>query len=261
MTKYKCPKCGMEYDESGKCTMDDTTLIEVKKSQKNDHIHSHKDDQKSHNHRDHHKMMMQDFQKRFVVSAIVTIPILILSPLIQNLLGFSFTFIGDKYLLFLLSSFIFFWGGLPFLKGIFAELKQKRPGMMTLIALAISVAYFYSSAVVFGLEGKFFFWELATLIDVMLLGHWIEMRSVLGASGALEKLAQLMPDNAHLIRGNNIIEIKIAELRKGDVVLVKAGEKIPAEGVVTEGTSYIDESMITGESKPVKKDIGLKVIG
>ncbi|MCK5085403.1 heavy metal translocating P-type ATPase, partial [Candidatus Parcubacteria bacterium] len=120
-------------------------------------------------------MMMRDFQKRFVVSAIVTIPILILSPLIQNLLGFSFTFAGDRSFLFLLSSFIFFWGGLPFLKGIFTELKQKRPGMMTLIALATSVAYFYSSAVVFGLEGKFFFWELATLIDVMLLGHWIEM--------------------------------------------------------------------------------------
>ena len=261
MTKYKCPKCGMEYDESGKCTMDDTTLIEVKESQKNDHIHSHEGDHKSHNHRDHHKMMMRDFQKRFVVSAIVTIPILILSPLIQNLLGFSFTFAGDKYLLFFLSSFIFFWGGLPFLKGIFAELKQKRPGMMTLIALAISVAYFYSSAVVFGLEGKFFFWELATLIDVMLLGHWIEMRSVLGASEALEKLAQLMPDSAHLIRENNVTEIKIAELRKGDVVLIKAGEKIPADGVVVKGTSYIDESMLTGESKPVKKDIGLKVIG
>ena len=255
MTKYKCPKCGMAYDESGKCTMDDAVLIEIKKD------HNHNNDHKGSSHRDHHKMMMRDFQKRFVISAIVTIPILILSPLIQNLLGFSFTFIGDKYLLFFLSSFIFFWGGLPFLKGIFAELKQKRPGMMTLIALAISVAYFYSSAVVFGLEGKFFFWELATLIDVMLLGHWIEMRSVLGASGALEKLARLMPDSAYLIRENNVTEIKIAELRKGDVVLIKAGEKIPADGVVVKGTSYIDESMLTGESKPVKKDIGLKVIG
>lgn len=261
MTKYKCPKCGMEYDQFGKCTMDGATLVEIKEDRENNRIHKHKDSHKSHDHRDHHRMMMRDFKKRFIVSAIVTIPILILSPLIQSLLGFSFTFAGDKYLLFALSSFIFFWGGLPFLEGIFTELKQKRPGMMTLIALAISVAYFYSSAVVFGLEGKFFFWELATLIDVMLLGHWIEMRSVLGASKALEKLAQLMPDSAHLVKGNNIIEIKTAELKKGDIVLVKAGEKVPADGVIVKGTSYIDESMLTGESKPVKKGIGIEVIG
>lgn len=259
MTKYKCPKCGMEYNKPEKCTMDGATLVKIKEYQEDNH--THKVDHKKHDHHDHHKMMMTDFKKRFIVSAIVTIPILILSPLIQKLLDFSFTFSGDKYLLFALSSFIFFWGGLPFLKGIFNELKQKRPGMMTLIALAISVAYFYSTAVVFGLEGKFFFWELATLIDVMLLGHWIEMKSILGASKALEKLAELMPDSAHLIKGNSIIEVKIAELKKDDVVLVKAGEKIPADGIIVKGTSYIDESMLTGESKPVKKDIGHNVIG
>ena len=137
MKKYKCPKCGMEYDKSGKCTMDGATLIETKTA------HEHEVHIKKHNHHDHHKMMMMDFKRRFVISAIITIPILILSPLVQSLLNFSFTFIGDVYLLFILSSFIFFWGGLPFLKGIFSELKQKRPGMMTLIALAISVAYFY----------------------------------------------------------------------------------------------------------------------
>ncbi|MFK7780350.1 MAG: copper-translocating P-type ATPase [Candidatus Gracilibacteria bacterium] len=214
-----------------------------------------------HNGDDHHKMMMEDFKKRFIISFIITIPILILSPLIQNLLNFSFTFSGDKYILFLLSSFIFFWGGIPFLKGFFYELKQRSPGMMTLIALAITVAYLYSSAVVFGLEGKFFFWELATLIDVMLLGHYIEMKSVIGASKALEKLAQLMPDNAHLIKENKIIEIKTFELKNGDIVLVKAGEKIPADGIIIKGTSYIDESMLTGESKPMKKSIKDKLIG
>ncbi len=235
--------------------MDGAILIEAKEN------HNHNNDHKESSHHDHHKMMMYDFKKRLVVSAIVTIPILILSPLIQNLLGVSFAFSGDKYLLFALSSFIFFWGGLPFLKGIFSELKQKRPGMMTLIALAISVAYFYSAAVVFGLKGKFFFWELVTLIDVMLLGHWIEMKSVLGASKALEKLAQLMPDSAHLIKGSSIVEIKISKLKKGNIVLVKAGEKIPADGIIVKGASYIDESMLTGESKPAKKSIGLGVIG
>lgn len=255
MKKYKCPKCGMEYDKSGKCTMDGATLIETKTA------HEHEVHIKKHNHHDHHKMMMIDFKRRFIVSAIITIPILILSPLVQSLLNFSFTFIGDVYLLFILSSFIFFWGGLPFLKGIFSELKQKRPGMMTLIALAISVAYFYSAAVVFGLKGEFFFWELATLIDVMLLGHWIEMKSVLGASKALEKLAELMPNSAHLIKGNDIVKVKISELKKDDIVLVKAGEKIPADGIIVKGSSYIDESMLTGESKPIKKNIKSKVIG
>lgn len=256
MKKYKCPKCGMNYDKPGKCTMDGATLVEVKTN----HKHSKKHGQK-HNHYDHHKMMAEDFKRRFIVSAIVTIPVLTLSPLIQSLFGFSFTFTGDKYLLFALSSFIFFWGGLPFLKGIFTELKQKRPGMMTLIALAISVAYFYSAAVVFGLEGKFFFWELATLIDVMLLGHWIEMKSVMGASKALEKLAELMPDSAHLVKGNDVVDVKISELKKGDIVLVKAGEKIPADGIIVKGSSYINESMLTGESKPIKKEIESSVIG
>ena len=255
MKKYKCPKCGMEYDKSGKCTMDGATLIETKTA------HEHEVHIKKHNHHDHHKMMMIDFKRRFIVSAIITIPILILSPLVQSLLNFSFTFIVDVYLLFILSSFIFFWGGLPFLKGIFSELKQKRPGMMTLIALAISVAYFYSAAVVFGLKGEFFFWELATLIDVMLLGHWIEMKSVLGASKALEKLAELMPNSAHLIKGNDIVKVKISELKKDNIVLVKAGEKIPADGIIVKGSSYIDESMLTGESKPIKKNIKSKVIG
>lgn len=213
---------------------------------------------KKHDHTEHHKHMVKDFKKKFIVSIIVTIPILLLSPLIQNFLGISYSFEGDKYVLWILSSFIFFYGGWPFIKGIFEELKKKQPGMMTLIALAIFVAYAYSSAVVFGLKGKFFFWELATLIDVMLLGHWIEMKSVLGASKALEKLAQLLPDTAHLVNGK---DVKISELKKGDIILVKAGEKIPADGILVKGNSYIDESMLTGESKPVQKKKNDKVIG
>ena len=252
MNKYKCPKCRMGYDKPGKCTMDGAKLIKMEENESSTH---------SGQHHDHHRMMMQDFKKRFVISVIITIPILVLSPLIQRLLGFNIMFTGDKYVLFILSSSIFFYGGWPFLKGIFSELGQKRPGMMTLIALAISVAYFYSAAVVFGLAGKFFFWELATLIDVMLLGHWIEMRSVLGASKALEKLAQLMPDTAHIIKNGNIIDVKSVELKKNDIVLVKAGEKIPADGIIVKGNSYIDESMLTGESKPIKKIVNNKVIG
>jgi len=185
----------------------------------------------------------------------------VLSPMIQSFFGYTLEFAGSKYLLFLLSTIIFFYGGWPFLSGMKNELADKNPGMMTLIALAISVAYFYSSAVVFGLEGRFFFWELATLIVIMLLGHWIEMRSVMGASNALEELAKLMPDQAHKIVDGEVKEIKIKELKKGDQVLVKPGEKVPADGVIYEGDSYIDESMLTGESEPVERGKDEEVIG
>ncbi|RCW58341.1 copper-translocating P-type ATPase [Halanaerobium sp. ST460_2HS_T2] len=208
-----------------------------------------------------HQKMLDDFKKRFKISLVITVPILVLSPLIQNFFGYSFDFAGSKYVLFALSTLIFFYGGWPFLSGMKDELSDKNPGMMTLIALAISVAYFYSSAVVFGLEGRFFFWELATLIVIMLLGHWIEMRSVMGASNALEELAKLMPDQAHKIVDGEVTEIKIKELKKGDQVLVKPGEKVPADGVIYEGDSYIDESMLTGESEPVARKVDDEVIG
>jgi Cu2+-exporting ATPase len=208
-----------------------------------------------------HQKMLEDFKKRFKISLVLTIPILVLSPMIQSFLNFSLEFAGSSYLLFVLSTIIYLYGGWPFLSGLKDELSDKNPGMMTLIALAISVAYFYSSAVVFGLEGRFFFWELATLIVIMLLGHWIEMRSVMGASQALEELAKLMPDTAHKIKNGDIIETKIKELTKGDHVLVKPGEKIPADGLIFEGSSYIDESMLTGESEPVEKSEEDEVIG
>ena len=222
------------------------------------------DGHSGHNHSEHHGHMIEDFKKRFWISLFITIPILLLSPLVQQFLGLKETlrFNGEIYVLFALSSFTFFYGGWPFLKGLVDELKKKQPGMMTLIALAISVAYFYSSAVVFGVKGEVFFWELATLIDIMLLGHWIEMKSVMGASKALEELAKLMPDEAHKIDDNgNVTDVPVSELKHEVKLLIKPGEKIPADGKIYEGKSSINEAMITGESKPVSKSEGDDVIG
>ena len=227
--------------------------------------HEGHDGHKGHGgHHDHHAHMVADFRKRFWISLVLTIPVLLLSPMIQRFLGLgeALRFPGDTFLTFLFSSVVFFYGGYPFLKGIYDELKKLRPGMMTLIALAISVAYFYSSAVVFGLSGKTFFWELATLIDIMLLGHWIEMKSVMGASRALEELAKLMPSDAHkILEDGSIQDVPLDELNPGDRVLVKPGEKIPADGIVVEGQSSVNEAMLTGESKPVSKKPGDPVIG
>ncbi|MFX0008747.1 MAG: copper-translocating P-type ATPase [Candidatus Hermodarchaeota archaeon] len=209
----------------------------------------------------HHRMMIKDFRRRFYISLIVTIPVLLLSPTIQGWIGLNFTVPGVEYILLSMASFIYFYGGWPFLKGFVKEIKRKAPGMMTLIAVAISIAYFYSAATVLGLEGEPFFWELATLIDIMLLGHWIEMKSVLGASRALEKLVELMPSTAHLVSGGEIIDVNLSELKKGDTVLIRPGEKIPSDGLITKGSSYIDESMLTGESVPVEKENGDSVIG
>ncbi|TDI71347.1 MAG: cadmium-translocating P-type ATPase [Bacteroidetes bacterium] len=208
--------------------------------------------------------MVEEFKKRFWISLILTPPILILSPLIQGFLGLgeSLRFTGDRYVLFALATLVFLYGGRPFLKGFFDELSRRTPGMMTLIAVAIGTAYIYSSAVVFGLDGKLFFWELATLINVMLLGHWIEMRSVMGASRALEELVKLMPSEAHkLMSDGKLVDVPLTELAKGDHVLVKPGEKIPADGDVIDGNSSVNEAMLTGESVPVIKTVGDAVIG
>ncbi|PIS00973.1 MAG: copper-translocating P-type ATPase [Chlamydiae bacterium CG10_big_fil_rev_8_21_14_0_10_35_9] len=208
--------------------------------------------------------MVHDFKQRFWISLVLTIPILALSPMIQSFLGVTtfLHFSGDAYLLFAFSSIVFFYGGWPFIKGLFQELKAKAPGMMTLIGVAILVAYLYSSFIVFGLKGKLFFWELATLIDIMLLGHWIEMKSIMGAGKALEELAKLMPASAHKIMPDKSVQdVPIAELQLEDKVLIKPGEKIPADGEIIEGESSINESMLTGESRPIKKSVGDKAIG
>jgi P-type Cu2+ transporter len=241
----------------------------------NNHHDSHQADQdnghqnhdgkhRDHDHTDHHAHMVADFRRRFWVSMILGIPIVLLSPMIQQFMGVSgqWDFPGDAYVQFGFSTIVFFYGGWPFLTGLVEEVTQKNPGMMTLIGLAITVAYTYSSAVVFGLAGKVFFWELATLIIIMLLGHWMEMRSVMGASGALEELVKLMPSTALRInKDGGTEEVKVSQLEKGDRVAVKPGEKIPTDGVIAEGRTRIDESMVTGESRQVEKTTGDEVIG
>lgn len=213
---------------------------------------------------DHHAHMAADFRTRFWISLALTLPILALSPMLQSLVGLreAIRFPGDVYVLFGLSSVVFWYGGWPFLKGLVEEIKARQPGMRVLISVAIATAYIYSSAVVFGLTGKMFFWELASLIDIMLLGHWIEMKSVMGASRALEALAKLMPSDAHkLMADGSVKDVPLGELSVNDKVLIKPGEKIPADGVIVDGESSVDEAMLTGESSPVAKKKGGKVIG
>jgi len=214
-----------------------------------------------HGSHDHHAMMIRDFRLRFWVSLMITIPILALSPMIQGLMGYDLTFGFSNYVLFALSSFVYFYGGWPFLTGLVKELKEKQPGMMTLIAVAITVAWGYSSATTFGVKGSTFFWELATLIDIMLLGHWIEMKSVRGASRSLQMLVEMMPSEAHIKINGDTEDVKVDQLKKDDVVVVRPGEKIPVDGIITDGESHVNQAMVTGESKPVKKSKDNKVIG
>ncbi|HTI92990.1 MAG TPA: copper-translocating P-type ATPase [Puia sp.] len=210
---------------------------------------------------DHHAMMIADFRKRFYVVLLLTLPILLLSPMIQHWLGLHIIFTGSSFVLLALASLVFIYGGWPFLTGWVGEMKARNPGMMTLIGFAITVAYVYSAATVFGLKGKDFFWELATLILVMLLGHWIEMKSVAGASRELELLVQLIPSEAHMVhQDGQIMDVNTDVLKAGDLILVKPGEKVAADGTILEGESHMNESMLTGESKPVHKMKGDKVI-
>ena len=232
-----------------------------------DHIHevqpSPSHDKMTPSHQGHvaHGDMIQDFKRRLIVSVILTVPVLILSHHIQQFFGFSLRFPGSEILLFLLASVVYFYGGYPFFAGFKDELKKRLPGMMTLVAVAITVAYLYSSAVVFGLSGMDFFWELVTLIDIMLLGHLIEMRSTMGASRALEELARILPSQAHLIEDGEVREVNVSDLKPEDRVLVKPGEKIPVDGQVLEGATDVNESMLTGESQPVIKKVGDEVMG
>jgi P-type Cu2+ transporter len=210
-----------------------------------------------------HEAMIADFRRRFWVCLVLTAPVLWLSPMLRHAVGLAeVAFYGGDYVLLGLSSVVYFYGGWPFLSGFFSEFRKRQPGMMTLIAVAISAAYFYSAAVVLGLGGTQFFWELATLIDVMLVGHWIEMRSVMGASRALKSLAELLPSVAHRLRVDGSMEdVPVSDISAGDRVLVKPGEKVPTDGVIVDGRSSLNESMLTGESKPVTRSQGEEVIG
>src|SRR3989441_3929801 len=208
--------------------------------------------------------MVDDFRLRFWVSLGLTVPVLATSEMLQHILGLRavLSFPGDQYVEFAFASAVYFYGGRPFLTGLVDELRKRLPGMMTLVALAITVAYAYSALVVFGLPGSVFFWETATLIDIMLLGHWIEMRSVLGASRALEQLVRLLPAEAHRVRADGSVEeVPIDALRPGDRVLVKPGEKIPTDGRMVQGRTSVNQAMLTGESQPVEKGEGDEVIG
>ncbi len=226
------------------------------------HTDTHESQQHNHQGHDHHAMMVQDFKRRFFISLALTVPILLLSPMIHSLMGVDWTFPGSSYILFALSTVLFFYGGKPFLTGARDELKERTPAMMTLIAFAITIAYLYSSAATFFLEGTDFFWELATLVAIMLLGHWIEMKSVMGASRALDELLKLLPEEAHLIKKDgSTVDVEVTELKAGDSILVKPGETIPIDGKIFEGKSEINEAMITGESVPVAKTEGDEVIG
>ncbi len=244
-----------------------------------EHQHHHSTNDKPDNHAGHHKdssyaghhpkhgeaghnhsAMIEDFKRRFYVSLGLTIPILVLSDMIQHWLGFELDFVGRKYLLLVLSMVLFCYGGKPFLEGCEVELKSRRPGMMTLIAMAITVAFVYSIATVYGFQGMDFFWELATLIVIMLLGHWLEMRSVANASKALELLVQMIPAEAHVMHGEMIHDMPLKEVKSDFRILVRPGEKIPVDGTVLKGESYLNESMLTGESAPVLKQVGAKVI-
>jgi Cu2+-exporting ATPase len=211
-----------------------------------------------------HSHMVADLRKRFWISVLLTLPVLALSPAIQHALGVGETwrFAGGAYILVALSSVIYFYGGWPFLDGLRQEVSTRNLGMMTLIGVAITAAYIYSVATVIGLAGSDFFWELVTLIDVMLLGHWIEMKSVIGAGAALETLAALIPDTAHLLSSDGSTQdIAVATLKGGEHLLVKPGERVPADAIIVEGQTSANESMLTGESKPVAKKEGDTVIG
>jgi P-type Cu2+ transporter len=211
-----------------------------------------------------HAGMVADFRRRFWLCLALTPLVLLLSPIIQHGLGLgdALRFRGDGLALFALSSFIYVYGGWPFLTGFVAEFRSREPGMMTLVAVAISAAFFYSAAVTLGFQGVSFYWEVVTLIDVMLLGHWLEMRSVMGASRALEELVRLLPDTAvKLDEQGNMQEVPVTSLQPGDRVLIRPGAKIPVDGAITEGKSSFDEALLTGESLPVEKKPGDVVIG
>ncbi|MBI2051850.1 HAD-IC family P-type ATPase [Candidatus Roizmanbacteria bacterium] len=230
----RCPKCGMDL----------TPLAEEEHE-------DHKD----------HASMEKDFKRRFFVTLPLTLIVMLLSESIQKWLGISIEFPQRTFILFLLGTAIFAYGGIPFFKGAKGELSTRNYGMMTLVALAIAVGYTFSVFATFLFPGESLYWEISTLISVFLLGHWLEMRAVRGTTGALAELAKLIPKTAHLVRGKNVVDVKTEDVVIGNLVLVKPGEKIPVDGVIVEGSSSVNESMVTGESRPIEKKKGDQVIG
>ncbi|HLG90648.1 MAG TPA: HAD-IC family P-type ATPase, partial [Candidatus Saccharimonadales bacterium] len=229
----KCPKCGMQLESTP-----------VKEA---------------HDKHAGHSIAM--FRNRFWVSLLLAIPVLLYSESIQDWLSITApTFAGSKYIPLIFSTIIFFYGGLVFIQGAWRELKAKLPGMMTLIAMAISVAYLYSVATESIITGEGFFWELSTLITIMLLGHWLEMASIKRAESALDAIAKLLPDKAEKLVNGKPQTVLVSELKVDDQVLIRPGAAIPVDGVITEGNSSVNEAAITGESKPVSKTLNDEVV-
>ncbi len=249
-----CPECGMRL-----------VPVSGSKSARAKHRAEHDNGHGNHGGKNgydkHAGHSTASFARKFWVNLALTVPVVLYSELPLRLFGVVFPeFPGSALLSPVLGSLIFFYGGWVFLSGAYRELRARLPGMMTLIALAISAAYLYSIYVIVRGEGNTLFWELATLITVMLLGHWVEMRAVQGAQGALRELSKLLPDTAELLHDGGTRTIPLAELKEGDLVLIRPGTKVPADSVVVEGRSAVDESSVTGESKPVHKEAGGKLI-
>jgi len=253
----------MEHDQPERVVKDQQARHQSHAARPSDHsMHAPQNEAEGHGtHADHsgHENM---FRKRFWISLLLSIPVLLYTPMLQMWFGFMMPeILGSQWVAPLFSVIVFLYGGVPFIRLAIPEIRNRQPGMMLLVSLAISVSFIYSLAAIFVNLGEGFFWELVTLIDIMLLGHWIEMRSVRQASGALNALAKLMPDTAeHIMPDGSIHTLPVSSLKTGQLVLVRPGASVPADGVVAEGESDVNESMITGESLPVKKIPGAKVI-
>ncbi|MEK6959205.1 MAG: heavy metal translocating P-type ATPase [archaeon] len=232
------------------------------KSPKGHGGHAGKENASPFNHGNHHLMMSKEFRTKTIICAILVIPILLLSPSVQGWLSLVVPDLGfNTILLVILSSIVALYGAAPFYRGAFESLKSKVLDMNVLVSLAVGSGYLYSIASTFIFYGIDFYWEISTLVLFLVFGHWMEMRAVMGASGALNELAKLIPPKANLVRKDEIIEVNTSEVKVGDILLIRPGEKVPIDGKVIYGKTSINESMITGESKPVTKRVGDKVIG
>ncbi len=270
-----------EHDHTGHQIKQDhdegKTSIENETSREKIQAHGNQEDMQNHVHSSHETMdhnhdshtgHIEGLRKKFFICLILAIPVFFLSPMMGVTLPFQFSFPGGGWIVLVLSTILYFYGGMPFLKGAKKELEVKNPGMMTLISLGISTSYLYSlyafamNTFFHGAHVMDFFWELATLIVIMLLGHWIEMKAVAGAGDALKKIAELLPSQAYVKqKDGNFTAVMLRDLMVGQIVIVKAGEKIPADGIIQEGRTTINESMVTGESREVPKQQNDKVIG
>jgi Cu2+-exporting ATPase len=254
-TTYVCPMHGdVKSDKPGSCPKCGMSLVEV--TSRSPAVRGEAGD-----HTEHHRKMAENFKKRFLVALPLTLIVLILSPKIQQWFGFTFDFPLRNFVLFGLGSLIALWGAWPFYAASKDELKSRNWGMMTLVSLAVLSGYLFSVAATFAFPGESLWWEISTLVLAFLFGHWMEMQAVFGTGNALKELAKLIPPTAHKMLGKNISDVPTEELKVGDLVLVRPGEKIPIDGVVADGVSSVNEGMITGESRPVDKEKGDEVIG